>query len=224
MDFRVQDGWTLEKLADTGRKYAGVVVDPPWHFETWSERGTGRSASQHYDTQGNQWLLDLAPAVKKLATRNSVLYLWVVQTHIPFAVSELMPAWGFEFKTVAFTWVKLSRNCPPGEWREHIGMGMYTRANPESIYEAHYATEGEVSECMLGRRGEPDRWSRGERQLIIAPIREHSRKPDEMYQRIQRLSPGPFIELFARENPARPPSWDAWGTLETPSQKPRKNS
>ena len=116
-----------------------------------------------------------------------------------------MNAWGFKFKTVGFTWVKLSRNCPPDKWREHFGMGYYTRANPESIY------TGETRESFLGRRGDPDVWSHAVRQLLIAPVREHSAKPDEIYARVQELSPGPYLELFARPSPARGELWDSWG-------------
>jgi len=217
MEYNAND-WPLERLAATGKRYSVITTDPPWHFRTWSEKGTGRSASQHYDVQSTQWLIELGPHIRRLATPNCFLYLWTVQTHIPDAL-DIIRAWGFEFKTVAFTWVKLSRNCPPGEFREHFGMGMHTRANPESVYEAHYATEGTCQECLLGRHGDPDRWSRGERQLIISPVREHSRKPDEIYERIERLSPGPYLELFARPNQKRGPLWTAWGLeLETNSE------
>jgi N6-adenosine-specific RNA methylase IME4 len=62
--------------------------------------------------------------------------------------------------------------------------------------------------CWLGRRGRPQRKSRGVRQLIVTPIREHSRKPDEVYSRIEALSEGPYLDLFARE---RRPNWICWG-------------
>ena len=75
-----------------------------------------------------------------------------------------------------------------------MGTGYYTRANPEL--------------CLLFTRGNPKRISSAVRKLIIAPRREHSRKPDETRERIERLVAGPYCELFAR---ASAPGWDSWG-------------
>jgi N6-adenosine-specific RNA methylase IME4 len=79
------------------------------------------------------------------------------------------------------------------------GLGFWTRANPEP--------------CLLATRGKPHRCSASVRKLIVSPRREHSRKPDEVYERIEALCQGPYLELFARF--ARPgfsrPGWDLWG-------------
>lgn len=94
------------------------------------------------------------------------------------------------YKTVAFTWAKSLRKS--AGW--HIGLGYWTRANSE--------------QCLLFTRGKPQKRSSSVRQLIVSPIREHSRKPDEQYQRIEELVYGPYLELFARQ---RREGWVSWG-------------
>ena len=99
-------------------------------------------------------------------------------------------AWGFEYKTCAFVWVKQTKN----EERFATGMGYWTRANAEI--------------CLLATRGTPARLHADVHQVVSTPRMEHSRKPDEVAVRIERLVPGPYIELFARS--ARE-GWDSWG-------------
>ena len=100
---------------------------------------------------------------------------------------EVLQAWGFTFKTVAFYWRKLTVNG-----KEHFGTGYWTRANPE--------------QCWLATRGNPKPLARGIRRLVSHPVREHSRKPDEVREAIPRLCAGPYVELFARESAV---GWDA---------------
>lgn len=116
--------------------------------------------------------------VAEQAADDCALFLWTIKPMLPIclAVGE---AWGFEFKTRAFCWVKTTVNG-----REHVGMGHWTRANPE--------------DCFLFTRGHPRRLTKDVRELITAPVREHSRKPDEVYDRIEALVPGPYLELFSR--------------------------
>ena len=112
---------------------------------------------------------------------------------------EVLAAWGFTFKTVGFYYVKVARGLRPV-----TGMGYWTRANPEI--------------CLLGTRGKPERLSKGvqrlileltfEDKVILAPRTEHSEKPLEAYDRIEKLVAGPYLELFARH--ARP-GWHQWG-------------
>ena len=102
-----------------------------------------------------------------------------------------MEAWGFTFKTVAFVWVKQNRKSDPLFW----GMGYWTRANAEL--------------CLLATRGHPKRAAKDVHQVIISHVEKHSRKPDEMRKRIERLmGDQPRIELFAREKSS---GWDVWG-------------
>jgi len=110
---------------------------------------------------------------------------------------EVIRAWGFTYKTIGFCWAKLNKSAPGllhGERDFFTGLGFWTRANPEL--------------CLLATLGHPRRRGRNVRKLIVAPRREHSRKPDETYERIEALCEGPYLELFAR---ARRPGWDAWG-------------
>lgn len=97
---------------------------------------------------------------------------------------------GFTYKTVAFTWVKKTKHG-----KDHMGTGYYTRANPEM--------------CLLATKGKPlQRKSKSVRQLMVSPLREHSRKPDEIYDRIEELFDGPYLEIFAR---TRRSGWAALG-------------
>jgi N6-adenosine-specific RNA methylase IME4 len=94
---------------------------------------------------------------------------------------------------VGFYWVKLNA-APKPDADYFIGMGYWTRANPEL--------------CLLATRGKPPRWAKDVRRLVVERRREHSRKPDCVRARIERLVAGPYLELFARETK---PGWDCWG-------------
>tara|TARA_Y100000034_G_scaffold80282_1_gene96328 strand:+ start:161 stop:577 length:417 start_codon:yes stop_codon:yes gene_type:complete len=128
------------------------------------------------------------------ATESCALFMWVSDPMLKEAMI-LINAWGFTYKTVAFTWVKTrSDELFYDEASSGMGMGYWTRSNPEM--------------CLLATRGRPQRIEKGVRQLIIAPRREHSRKPDEVYGLIERLVPGPYLEIFARH---MHPGWDSFG-------------
>ena len=178
--------------------YAVIAADPAWTFVTRSQKGKGRSAEQHYGCLSIGEIKSLP--VSDLAARDCVLFLWVTDPHLKIGL-EVMDAWGFTYKTVGFTWAKLQASMAmvPCEtpWSERsffTGMGYWSRSNPEM--------------CLLGTRGSPKRVNRDVPQLIIAPRREHSRKPDEAYDRMRRLVCGSAIELFARTTR---PGWDSWG-------------
>jgi N6-adenosine-specific RNA methylase IME4 len=175
-------------------RFGVIYADPPWRFETYSRRGKGRSAEAHYNCMA-------FPDVRRLpvgehAASDCCLFLWTTDPMLLRAM-ELIDAWGFTFKTVAFTWVKLNSSVRRpifGEQNFFTGMGYWTRGNPE--------------QCLLATVGRPQRISKAVRQLIISPRREHSRKPDEVYGRIENLVPGPYLELFARSSR---PGWTPWG-------------
>jgi N6-adenosine-specific RNA methylase IME4 len=170
--------------------YRAILADPPWPFRTWSAKGSGRSAISHYDTMSFDELAALP--VAELAASDCALFLWAYDPLLHRAF-ELMAAWDFTFKTRAFTWVKTTR---AGQGFA-FGCGYYTRANSEIV--------------LLGTRGRPKVLSHSVSELIVAPRREHSRKPDETRERIEQLVAGPYLELFARDSR---PGWDAWG-IET---------
>lgn len=171
-------------------KYKAILVDPPWSFKTYSALGTGRSAISHYDTMS---LKDIeALPIGEMADKDCVLFLWAIDSMLPQALSAI-EKWGFKFKTVAFYWVKGYNNGWIAE-NFFTGMGYWTRANPE--------------QCLLATKGHPKRVSKSVRRLLIAPRREHSRKPAEARIRIEALVGGPYLEMFARD--ARE-GWDRWG-------------
>jgi N6-adenosine-specific RNA methylase IME4 len=175
----------LHALAASGFKAGAILADPPWRFVTRSERGEGRSANQHYRTEGLDQIKQLP--VEHLAADDAVLFMWVVDW-CPAQALEVIEAWGFRHKTTSFTWAKQSGDG----W--HMGQGYWTRANPE--------------DCWLATRGNPKRLYEDVRQLIVAPVMEHSRKPDEIYDRIERLIEGPYLEIYARRER---PGWVSWG-------------
>lgn len=165
-----------------------ILADPPWPFENYSVKGEGRNPNRHYPTLGLPQIKALP--VGHLAGDNCALFLWVTDPMLEAGL-DTMRAWGFRFATVAFTWAKRT----PLDTGWHMGTGYYTRANPET--------------CLLGVTGTMGRPnSRAVRQLIVDPVREHSRKPERLHADIARLYDGPYLELFARE---RRPGWSSWG-------------
>ncbi len=170
------------------KRYGVIYADPPWHFRNYSERGEGRNATSHYDCLSIGELCALP--VADWAADDCVLFLWAVDPLLDQAF-KVLQAWGFTFKTVAFYWVKTNK-IDTGTF--FTGLGYWTRANPE--------------QCLLATRGSPKRVATDVQRLTVAPRREHSRKPEECYDRIERLVGGPYLELFARQPR---PGWDAWG-------------
>lgn len=177
--------------------YGVVLLDPAWHFAVRSKKGMGRSPDAHYGTMSLEELKALP--IRDLLAPNAAVFMWIIDTHLPMGL-ELIEAWGLRFKTVGFYWNKTNR-----DGSDFVGMGYWTRANPEQCW----LLEGEgATQCLLATTGAPKRLSKSVRRLISSPRREHSRKPDETHERIQQLVPGPYVELFCRE---RRPEWDAWG-------------
>jgi N6-adenosine-specific RNA methylase IME4 len=181
-------------------EYRVIYADPPWRFATYSDKGKGRSAEAHYDCLSLEEIKALP--VADWAARDAVLLLWATDPLLPRAL-EVIEAWGFAYKTVGFYWVKLNKSAAPimlgngpllSERDFFTGLGFWTRANPEP--------------CLLATRGHPKRVAGDVQKLLIAPRRQHSRKPQDAYERIERLLPGPYLEIFARQSR---PGWDGWG-------------
>lgn len=172
------------------RHFKVIHADIPWRFESYSEKGEERSAQNHYDCMSLQDMARLN--VEAHAAEDCHLFFWVTGpflaagAHIP-----IMRAWGFEPTATAFVWVKLN-----SRWHRHwltyiedamffMGLGHTTRQNAEYV--------------ILGRKGKPARLAKDVKQIICEPLREHSRKPDEVYWRIARYAEGPYLDLFGRE-------------------------
>lgn len=170
-------------------KYRVILADPPWKYGTWTKKGTGRTSETHYDSISTKDLANIwGPSITQVRrSRNCALFLW---TTSPLLIDALhvMANWGFMYRTIAFTWVKTTKNG-----KGHFGMGGYTRPGSEI--------------CLLGINGSMKVKSHSIRQVIQEPVREHSRKPD-LYERIEALFDGPYLELFARQ---KKEGWDSWG-------------
>ncbi|MDD3030345.1 MAG: MT-A70 family methyltransferase [Alphaproteobacteria bacterium] len=177
--------------------YKAILADPPWAFAIRSAKGGGRSAEKHYGTMSLDEIAALP--VKDLAAKDCVLFMWITDPML-FKGIDMMKAWGFDYKTVGFYWVKLNQDGKT----PFTGMGFWTRANPEQVL----TNLDEGSQLLLGAQGHPKRQAMNVPKLIMAPRREHSRKPDEIFERIEALVEGPYLELFARQ--ARP-KWTTWG-------------
>ena len=128
--------------------------------------------------------------VADIAEKDCALFLWATFPMLPEAL-RVIEAWGFTFKTVAFVWLK--KNKKADSW--FYGLGFWTRSNAEI--------------CLLATKGHPKRQDKGIHQFIISPIEAHSKKPDEVRDKIVRLmGDTPRIELFARQTAV---GWAAWG-------------
>jgi N6-adenosine-specific RNA methylase IME4 len=174
------------------KHYKVIYADPPWTFATYSRKGKGRSPEAYYDCMS---LADIkALPVAEWAADDCVLLLWATDPLLDKAF-EIMTAWGFTYKTVGFYWAKLRKHeLFYNERSFFTGLGFWTRANPEL--------------CLLATRGHPRRRRADVAKLIVSPRREHSRKPDEAYERIEALCEGPYLEMFARFTR---PGWERWG-------------
>lgn len=180
----------LAAMAAAGTaRFGAIYADPAWTFDTYSAKGKDRSAERHYPTMTDEEIGNLP--IKEIAADDCVLFLWCPAPKLE-DVHYVLDQWGFRFKTMGFTWVK-QNPTGGGLWR---GMGFWTRANPEF--------------CLLATRGAPKRLAGATDvdELVVAPVREHSRKPAEVRRRITRLVGGPYMELFAQ---SRAKDWDAWG-------------
>ena len=177
----------------TDNKYNIIYADPPWSYKVWSEKGKlHKSAERHYECLPKEDIQKLP--VQDICADDCVLFLWVTFPCLEEGL-ELIEKWGFNYKTCGFAWVK--RNRKSGSY--FMGCGYWTRANTEL--------------CLIATKGKPHRVSKSVRQVCDAAIMEHSRKPDEIRDRIVELCGDiPRIELFARQ---AADGWDRWG-LEAP--------
>jgi N6-adenosine-specific RNA methylase IME4 len=169
--------------------YGVILADPAWRFVTYNKATavTARGKKVHYRTMTLDEIMALP--VRDLAAPDAVLVLWISSPML-LAALDVISAWGFEFKTLGFVWGKVTKAGQPA-----IGQGYWTRGGAEV--------------ALLATKGHPKRLDRGVRQLILEPRREHSRKPDRIYDDIERLvGDMTKIELFARH---RRPNWSAWG-------------
>lgn len=159
-------------------RYGALIIDPPWSYEMYSEKGYERSPEAHYETLSDQALLDLP--VGHLAGAECLLVMWAVWPKLPLAVA-CMARWGFPYITGG-TWVKMTKDGT----RPRMGTGYTLRSACEPF--------------LIGRIGAPQARLTNVPNVILAPAREHSRKPDEMRAIVERMTPNAWrADLFARE-------------------------
>lgn len=185
----------LTSLAPKGG-FRVIYADPPWKYATRGKQtaGASRLPDRHYTTMRTDEICKLP--IGDLAARSSWLFMWTTWPHLEEAL-RVMKSWGFHYSSVGFTWIKL-RATHAGELMTRRSVHMTTG----------YTTRKNTEPCLLGRRGRPRRLRADIQEAIFAPVREHSRKPDEAARRIVRYAPGPRVELFARQ---AQPGFVGWG-------------
>jgi len=172
----------------SNNKYSIVYADPPWQYKDKAKAGN-RGVCCKYKVQDTNWIANLP--IKDITLENSILFLWVTMPKLN-ECWKVINDWGFVYKTCAFTWIKTNKKNTESFF---MGMGGGTRANAEL--------------CLLATKGKPKRINASIKQIVTSPIREHSRKPDCVRDKIVELCGDlPRIELFSR---TKTPGWDVWG-------------
>lgn len=171
----------------TEPRYRVILADPPWSYRDKASAGR-RGAAFKYPTMSLDTIAALP--VQGIAADDCALFLWATAPQMETAL-QVLHAWGFEYITVVFTWVKRTSRTGALHW----GMGNWSRSNPEFV--------------LLGRVGRPRRVDAGVHSVVESVRGRHSAKPAEVRDRIvTMMGDVSRIELFARE---RAPGWDAWG-------------
>lgn len=172
------------------KKYQIIYADPPWKYNSRANNHTRfrGGAENHYNLMTMDEIKNLP--INSLADKNCALFLWTTFPLLNEQI-ELFEKWGFDYKTLGFSWIKLN----PKNLKPFFGVGFYTKSNCEV--------------CLLGVKGRMKPISNKISSVVLSPRREHSRKPDEIRNKIVELFGDiPRIELFARE---KIKGWDAWG-------------
>jgi N6-adenosine-specific RNA methylase IME4 len=173
-----------------------ILADPPWQFMN----KTGKVAPEHrrllrYSTMTTREIMELP--VAHLAAARSHLYLWVPNALIADGL-KVMERWGFTYKS-NLVWYKIRKDGGP----DRRGVGFYFRNVTELVL---FGIRGKNNRTQAAGRRQPN--------IIMSRKREHSRKPDELYNVIESCSRPPYLELFAR---SRRPGWLHWGDeIDTP--------
>lgn len=154
-----------------------LYADPPWRYVNYSDKGGAKNPSAHYACMTTADIAALP--VGELMGPDSACFMWATWPMLPAAL-EVMTSWGFAYKSGG-AWAKQSSTGRA--WA--FGTGYILRSASELL--------------LVGTRGKPKWTSKSVRNLWVAPVREHSRKPDCVLADIERLAPGPRLELFARE-------------------------
>ena len=177
-------------------KYQIIYADPPWAYKSLK---IGGAAANHYQTM--KWQDIALMPVSEITADNCIIFMWATFPQLREAL-EVIEAWGFEYKTLGFSWIKTNQDGTP-----FFGIGYYAKSNCEVCL---MATKGKAHSLVK---------SNSVSSVIIHPKTAHSRKPDVVREKIVELMGDiPRIELFARDNgdkdlfgKNRLDGWDTWG-------------
>lgn len=175
-------------MIDFPKTQHGVIyVDPPWSYKMYSEKGYGKSPQTHYNCMSMDDLKKMRDYIDFVALPDCVLFMWGVFPMVPNAL-DLIKSWGFTYKTGG-AWHKKTTGG-----KDAFGTGFIFRSAAEPFFVATI--------------GKPKIKNRSTRNIVEAVVREHSRKPDCVYDLIENLWDGPYLELFAR---TKRDGWTVWG-------------
>ncbi len=191
---KLKSGRNTEETSFPKGKFGVIYGDMPWSYDRSVGQGVAVEQYDVMEIEARKNLTDKdGRRVKDLAADNCLLFLWATFPKLQEALDTIQ-AWGFSYRTVGFTWVKKNKNND----KPFFGIGAYCKSNAEI--------------CLLAVKGEPHPMviDNSVSSIIISPIREHSRKPDEARAGIEKLvgSKIPKVELFAREEFK---GWSSWG-------------
>lgn len=185
-------------------KFGVLSFDPPWHYATFGkvkDDDTLRTPQKHYPTMSLKKIGEIP--VREMALPDAWVFLWITGPLMAQGVHRyLFDKWGVKPSSTAFTWFKLNPTfetslldtTPLLERDLFLGMGHTTRQNCEFV--------------MLGKIGKPKVARKDIRQVIVTPVREHSRKPDEYYRRVEHFAHGPRLDAFPGQDRE---GWTSWG-------------
>lgn len=189
-------------------KFEVIYCDPPWEFRTRSQKGKGKSAEQHYPCMKLKDIFELP--VKEIAAADCALFLWTTGPHLHNAF-KLLEEWHFQYKALAFDWLKLTKNAHQNFLKILADTGDIEEAFERSTFFGNgYYTRANTELCLLATRGKPKRESRKVREPVVTVIGEHSAKPPIVRTRIEELMGSSVnrCELFAR---TVTPGWTCLG-------------
>lgn len=168
------------------KKYSVIYADPP---RSYNDKGCEGNADSHYKTMSVNEICKLP--IKEITEKNCILFIRATYPMIKECL-QVIESWGFKYKTIGFQWVKQNKSGNG----YFFGLGHRTHSNTEC--------------CLIAVKGKPHRVKNNISQLIFAPLREHSRKPDIVRDKIKELmgENQTYIELFARTHIE---GWDVWG-------------
>lgn len=200
-------------------KFTTILADPPWSFLVYSDKGKGKSPDNHYTTMSLADIKEMP--VQSVTDETAALYLWVPDCNLKDGL-DVMDAWGFQYKSMAFVWYKTVKDMK-SQFKKLFGNLDLTDFDFDTLDVSRffriglgYHSRKQTEICLYGTtKNNPPRKEKGVRQVIageteeiFASIGQHSAKPKEQYKRIEALSDGPYLELFAREASA---GWTALG-------------